>query len=68
MQTSAEVLQVSGTGLDDDAVSASSISVQPVYGMQPPVPFQQPGPPQPMPHPDMPAEDDTTLSHNPVYR
>ena len=64
-----DVLQVSGRGLDDDALSISSISMQPAYGLQPPVPYQQPGPPQPMSHPDMPAGDNTTtLSHNPVYR
>ena len=63
-----DVLQVSGRGLDEDIVSTSSISVQPVYGLQPPVPFQQPGPPQTLPHPDTAADDDTTLTHNPVYR
>ena len=63
-----DVLQMSGRGLDDDVTSISSISVQPAYGLQPPVPYQQAGPPQPMPLPDTPADGDTTLSHNPVYR
>lgn len=63
-------LQVSGQLSSDDAISTSSISVQPAYGLQPPVPFQQPGPPQLMPHPDMPGDGggDATLTHNPVYR
>ncbi|KAL3131896.1 hypothetical protein ABBQ38_007601 [Trebouxia sp. C0009 RCD-2024] len=61
---------VSGVLSTDNGVSTSSINMEPAYGLQPPVPFQQPGPPQPMPHPDTPGDGggDTTLTHNPVYR
>lgn len=64
------VLQVSDVLSTDDGVSTSYLNVEPAYGLQPPVPFQQPGPPQPMPHPDTPGDGggDTTLTHNPVYR
>ena len=61
-------LQMSGRASNSDAVSTSSISLQPAYGLQPPVPFQQPGPPQPLPDQAVPDGDDTTFTHNPVYR
>ena len=51
-----------------DVVSTSSISVQPAYGHQPPVPFQHPGAPQALSGQDTVHTTGTALMHNPVYR
>lgn len=51
-----------------DVVSASSISVQPAYGHQPPVPFQQPGAPHALSTQDTVHTTGAALTHNPVYR
>ncbi len=51
-----------------DIVSTSSISMQPAYGLQPPVPFQQPGPPRVVSDQETVHAAGAALTHNPVYR
>lgn len=42
--------------------------MQPAYGLQPPVPFQQPGPPQALSDQETVHAAGAALTHNPVYK
>ncbi|DBA95065.1 TPA: hypothetical protein ACH3X1_002578 [Trebouxia sp. C0004] len=72
LQQSAAAEQVSGIEMShmsvSDIVSTSYISMQPAYGLQPPVPFQQPGPPQALSDQETVHAAGPALTHNPVYR
>ena len=61
-------LQMSDAVSVSDVLSTSDISMQPAYGLQPPVPFLQPGPPAGLPERDIAQGASPHITHNPVYK